>query len=56
MDGGLRFHPRLSVLAGYLKKLGMDPDETWWTGWVYANDELIIYLVKFWIRIRELFQ
>ncbi len=33
-------------VAGYLKKLWTDPDETWWTGWVCEKDELI----GFWWR------
>jgi len=37
---------RNRYIAWYIKRLRMDSDETWWTGWVCDHDELI----RFWWR------
>ena len=46
-EGGYVFTPfclSVCLCAGYLKKLWMDLDESWWTCWVRDTEELI----QFW--------
>ena len=40
---------RNRYIERYLKRLWMDSDETWWTGWVFDHNELI----RFWWRSNE---